>query len=331
MTPFFVLAALLVVLALAIILHPLWRTARGLSLALLVLVPVAVGSIYVLKGQPLALDPANLAQPKTIEQAIAQMEKRLAATPDDVEGRVLLARTYAELGKPAEAEAMLAQALALQPDDLNLGLEYAEAQVRAAPEHSFTPKSVALLERAVAADPNSQRGLFLLGVQRMRANRPADAAALWQRLLPLVGPDAGATLRQEINLARSQAKLPPLPEAAPSGPVLTISLDVSPALRADAKPGDIVFVFARPPGGAGPPVAAKRIVLADLPMQLTLSDADSPMPAAKLSQQASVVISARLSRSGAVTLSAGDLDAEPVTVRVADKVSAALTLSRRNP
>lgn len=331
MTPFVLLAALLVLIALAFVLRPLWHSARGLALALLVLVPVAVGAVYVVKGQPLALDPANLAQPKTIEEAVAQLEKRLAAAPDDVEGRVLLARTYAELGKPAQAEQMLAQVIVLRPDDLNLALEYAEAQVRAAPDHSFTPKSVAMLERAVAADPNSQRGLFLLGVQRMRAGKPAEAAELWQRLLPLIGPEAAATLRQEINRARAESNLPPLPEPVLAGPVITIALDVSPALRADAKPGAIVFVFARPPGGAGPPVAAKRIVLADLPMQLTLSDADSPMPAAKLSQQATVVISARLSRSGAVTPSAGDLDAEPVTVRVGDQVSATLTLSRRKP
>lgn len=331
MTPFVMLAALLAVVAIAIVVWPLWKTARPLALALMLLLPIAGGALYALKGQPLALDPVNVRQPTTIEEAIAQMETRLAATPDDVEGRVLLARTYGELGKAAEAEAMLRQAIVLRPDDMALAVEYAEAQVRAAPDHTFTAKSVALLERAVAAQPDSQRGLFLLGVHRLRSGQPAEAAALWERLLPLVGPAAGGTLRQEINLARAEAKLPPLPEATISGPSLQITLDVSPALRAEAKPGDVVFIFARAPGGAGPPAAAKRIVLAELPMTLTLSDADSPMPAAKLSTQTSVVVSARLSRSGAVASGTGDLEAEPVTLRVTDKGGATLTLSRRLP
>jgi cytochrome c-type biogenesis protein CcmH len=333
MTTFVLLAVLLVAIALAVVSRPLWSQARGLALALIVALPASVGALYVLKGQPLALDAANIRPPTTVDEAVAQLERRLAATPDDADGRVLLARTYAERGQAAKAEAMFAQALALRPDDTTLAVEYAQAQVRAAPKHDFSAKSVALLERAVEADPESQRGLFLLGVHRLKSGQPAQAAALWERLLPLVEPAAAAALREEIDRARAEAKLPALPEptVAIAGPVVTIHLDVSPALRADVKPGAIVFVFARPPGGAGPPVAAKRIAVAELPMTVTLSDADSPMPAAKLSAQTRVVVSARLSRSGAVAAGPGDIGAEPMTVAVGAKVRTTLTLSRRLP
>ena len=111
----------------------------------------------------------------------------------------------------------------------------------------------------------------------------------------------------------------------------TASQQVAPDLLAEVKPGDVVFVFARPPGGAGPPVAAKRISLSELPMTLTLTDADSPMPAMKLSAQASVRISARLSRSGAVPVGPGDLEAEPREARVGDATPVALVISKRLP
>lgn len=333
MTSFLIAALVLALVAVAFATRPLWRQARGLAIALALLIPVAGGAMYALIGNPLALDPASLKQPESIDEAVAQLEKRLEAQPDDVEGRVLLARSYAAMGKFELAEAAFARALVAQPDNIALSVEYAEAQLRASPDGQFTAKSAAILENAVRREPDSQRALFLLGVQRLRSGRPAEAAALWEKLLPSVPAEAATALREEINAARADAGMPPMGEAAAitSGPGVTITLDVAPDLLAEVKPGDVVFVFARPPGGAGPPVAARRISLSELPMTLTLTDADSPMPAMKLSTQPSVRISARLSRSGAVPVGPGDLEAEPREARVGDAAPVALVISKRLP
>ena len=47
MTPFVMLAALLAVVAIAIVVWPLWKTARPLALALMLLLPLAGGAYVV--------------------------------------------------------------------------------------------------------------------------------------------------------------------------------------------------------------------------------------------------------------------------------------------
>ncbi|WP_430543307.1 c-type cytochrome biogenesis protein CcmI/CycH, partial [Xanthomonas sacchari] len=81
-------------------------------------------------------------------------------------------------------------------------------------------------------------------------------------------------------------------------------------LRGDAS----VFVIARVPGGPPMPVAVQKHPLQALPLRVTLSDADSPMPTQKLSQLKQVQVIARLSASGNAMRQDGDLESAPVTV-----------------
>src|SRR5437868_4695083 len=126
--------------------------------------------------------------------------------------------------------------------------------------------------------------------------------------------------------------MPPLPQAGTtSGPALAITLQIDPTLASLATPGDSLFVFARRADGSGPPVAVKRIALEKLPLQVSLSDADSPMPAGKLTEQKTVQVMARLSKSGNAQADSGDVEADPVTVTVADAKPLTLTLTRSVP
>ncbi|MCW0449656.1 c-type cytochrome biogenesis protein CcmI/CycH, partial [Xanthomonas sacchari] len=62
------------------------------------------------------------------------------------------------------------------------------------------------------------------------------------------------------------------------------------------------------------PVAVQKHPLQALPLRVTLSDADSPMPTQKLSQLKQVQVIARLSASGNAMRQDGDLESAPVTV-----------------
>ena len=336
MNQFAFFAALLGLLAVAFAVSALWRGSRKLALALAIGLPLAAAGLYHLEGQPAALDPAIAVAPSSMEDAVGQLQKRLDSQPEDFEGQLLLGRSYMALEKFELARDAYARALKIKPDDGDVGVEYAESLLRTSADRRFPPEAVRLLEAAVAKNPDNQRALFFLGTHQMQDQRPAAAAATWEKLLPKLDPATGAELRKQIDAARLAAGLPALPPlaasvAAADGAGLTIEVSIDPTLAKLAKPGDVLFVFARAVNGAGPPFAAKRIQLEQLPLKLQLSDADSPMPAARLSTQKQVLVMARLSRSGDVKPASGDIEADPVQVATDSTQPVQLVLSRAIP
>ncbi|MFN5167904.1 MAG: c-type cytochrome biogenesis protein CcmI, partial [Pseudomonadota bacterium] len=106
--------------------------------------------------------------------------------------------------------------------------------------------------------------------------------------------------------ATAQAAAPVAP-AASAGPVLRGTVRLAPALAAQAKPEDTVFVFARPAEGSRMPLAIVRKQVKDLPLEFALDDRLAMTPAARLSLHPKVVVDARVSKSGQAQPSAGDL------------------------
>jgi cytochrome c-type biogenesis protein CcmH len=336
MTSFLFPAALLVLLAVAFAVSALWTSSRRLAIALAVAVPLAAIGLYAWRGTPAALEPgattpvAAPANQPDMDAALAQVEARLKADPGDWEGWVVLGQARMERQEYALARAALAQAHALKPDEPAIGVGYAEALMRTDPNHRFPAEAVALLLKAAKANPPNERAVFFLGMDRMQAGEPAQAAKLWETLLPTLDPAAAQALRKQIDIARRQAGEPPLPAVA-AAPGLDVTVQMDPSLAKLAVPGEVLYVFARAPGGQGPPVAVKQFVPQVWPVAVTLTDADSPMPAAKLSQAGRVEVVARLSRSGDAMGASGDLESEPVVASLADHAPVALLLARVRP
>lgn len=353
MSQFAIFAALLGVVAVALVISPLWKSSRPLALALAIGLPLAAAALYHLKGEPAAIDshavataatpaPTPAAMSMSMEEAVAKLEQRVASEPGNLEGLALLARSYMAMEKYDLARDTYAKAVKLSPDDNDLSVEYAEAMVRTSADHSFPPEAIAMLEKAVAKDPQNQRALFFLGTQKMHDNQPAEAVAIWEKLLPMLEPSVAVELRPQIDAARLAAGMPPLPPqepaAAPAHPsmsvpagALNIEVKIDPSLANQVKPGDVLYVFARSVDGSGPPFAAKRIEMVKLPLQIQLSDADSPMPAALLSSQQNVLLIARLSRTGDVKAASGDIEAAPLQVATNGKEQITLILNRSVP
>lgn len=333
-------AALLGLLAIGFAVSALWRSSRRLAVVLALGLPLAAVGVYALRGAPAALDPQPAVAPtSTIEEAVARLQQRIDARPDNFDDMVLLARSYMVLQDFGLARDTYARAVALRPDDSGLAVEHAESLLHASADGRLPAAAVGPLEKALERNPVDQRALFLLGQYRMQEGRPAEAVATWQTLLPLLTADAADVLRQQIDAARVAAALPPLAEGAAAASTavaasaagLAIEIRIDPALADLARPGDALYVFARGPEGTGPPFAAKRVVLGQLPLQLQLTDDDSPMPAARLSSQKQVVVVARLSRSGDVKASRGDIEAEPLAVDTDDGRPIRLVLTRVVP
>jgi cytochrome c-type biogenesis protein CcmH len=89
-----------------------------------------------------------------------------------------------------------------------------------------------------------------------------------------------------------------------------VNIRLAPALKSHLT-GDVpLFVFAREPGGGGPPLAAKRLTSAALGSEVRLSSADSLIPGRSLAAGQKVSITARISFSGQPLPAAGDLYGE---------------------
>lgn len=344
---------------------------KTLPLLLALLLPLGAFGLYYKLGEPRALDPvlrapdltagAPLARPgeapstpaqpaadapaPDMEQAVAGLAERMRSTPDDLRGWMLLGRAYKTMERFAPAREALANAYRLAPDDPEVLVEYAESLALASETRRIGGESLLLIERALGIQPENQRGLWLLGISAMQAGVPADAVAVWERLLPLVEDDARASLLGQIDDARAAAGMAPRvaePAAAPppvataSPPAvamdtdepgaqarLTVDVDIDPALRARMGASDVLFVYARAAEGPRMPLAIQRLPAGSLPVRVVLDDSTSMMPTLKLSLIPQVVVGARISKSGQATPQPGDFEtvSEPISNRTVTPLS----------
>jgi cytochrome c-type biogenesis protein CcmH len=327
MGQFMLLGGIFLCLAVAFAISALWQKSRGLAIALALALPLAAGGLYWLKGTPAALDAANRTPPKNITEATAQLERLTRADPKNYADMAMLARAYMATQDYAKARDAYARAHALQPGDATIYVEYAESMLRTSPDRRFPPEAVSLLESAIQKDPNDQRALFFYGLHQRQSGDAAGAVATWEKLLAQLDPATSKELRTQINAARHDAGMPEL--AAPA--VVKIRVNLDPTLAREVHRGAALFVFARKGQGEGPPVAVTRLVPDRFPVDVELSDSDSPMTTTKLFSQKQVVLMARLSQSGQALPASGDVESDPIVLDVAPDASAELTLSRSVP
>ena len=316
MIAFLIGAAILLVLSLYPVLQPLAAGSRRVAAGVALGVIVASTALYLHLGTPAALDPAATRAPTTLAEARTQLERKLKDSPDDAVGWQLLGRAYTAEGNAAEAAKAHAEAARLAPNDPEVLAEAAEASAMAQPEHRFDGAAVGQLRKALEIDPTHQRARWFLGVSQRQAGEHAQAAETWMPLLSSVDPQTAGALRTQINEAREAAGLEPLavPKTAQASAGLRIEVALAPALARTLKasPQAQVFVLARAAGGPPMPIAVQRHPLAALPLSITLTDADGPMPTMKLSGMKEVEVVARISMQGTADRQPGDIESAPV-------------------
>lgn len=334
MSAFVVASLVLVLVVLAYVLRPVLKAHRLTGAAMFASVAVMTGALYFAVGTPRALDPAQRRAPQTLDEAISQLEAKLAEDPSEIDGWRLLARAYTAEGRHADARDALARAVTVAPDEPDLLADAAEARANADKDHRFDEKAVQMLRHALEKQPMHQRARWFLGIAHRQAGEAAEAARVWEPLLTIVTPDVATTLLPQINAARAEAGLaalaPPTPAPA-SGKGITVKVELTDALRDKVPAGATLFVIAREPGGPPIPVAAEKLPAAQLPLEVRLDDGDSLMPTKKFSDLAKAEITARLSASGDAMPKAGDLEATPVQTATDAKAPVVLKIDRVRP
>lgn len=288
---------------------PSRRTAVVMALA----VPLLAVGVYAQVGDWRAVDPPPVqADLHKLAQTLA---KRLENHPDEREGWILLGRAYAGLGRQADAAQAFGRALALEPRDPEVLAQHAQALALQTEPPQWSAEANRLLADALAIDADHAQSLWLAGVAAMAAGDAGTAGRHWRRLLTLIEPDApvAQSLRQalvQIGQSPDESAAVSAEPATAAGPTVRIGLstDLASTLPADAA----VFVVIRDNPQGGMPVAAIRRRVADLPLDLVLSDDMSLVPTRRLSALETLWISARVSKSGTAEGGPDDPRAAPV-------------------
>ncbi len=291
-----------------------------------VLVPVIsvymyyrLGDYRIIENPQLAVARAETAsspsQPAlSMEQMIQKVKDHLKDNPDDARGWFVLGRAMMSLQKYEEALTAFRRSYDLNPDEPTVALALADAL---AMNHNGSMKGrpEQLVKKALMQAPNDPTALWLAGLADEQSARYRDAYDKWTRLLPLLQGDPQSVREVRDLIAGLRQKDPSLPElkaiAVPaSGASITLKVDLDPSLRSQARPSDKVFIYAKAASGPPMPLAVRRVTVADLPLEVTLSDGDAMMPQMKLSSFDRIVVGARVSKSGNPIAAAGDLYAE---------------------
>ena len=183
------------------------------ALALLLLLPLVAAGGYLLLGTPQALDLPRIqaqAPQHEIDVMLQRLVDRLKDNPDDMQGWVMLARSYKTLGRFAQAAEAYSHAGPLVNQHASLLADYAEV-LASANGRSFDGKPDELIAQALVLDPDEPQALFLAGSAAMDRKNLMAVVDYWGRLLLQLEPgsEEAKALEAVVNKARETVDYSP--------------------------------------------------------------------------------------------------------------------------
>lgn len=230
----------------------------------------------------------------SLEVLVERLAAKMEQNPDQLEGWLMLGRTYVALEQPAKGAAALQRALTLAPQDPEIMVSLAQA-LAAAAGGQLAGRPVELIVTALAVEPDHATGLWLHGLAAYQAKDFASAVARWERLAQGLDPSSedAAQLRQFIADARAEGGLPPggAETSAPGGPTTGQTASPEPTAPAGAPMGTTAMAPSTATPPVTPPVASPATPPAASPRAATSAPTATTPPA---SGQASVAAGPKL-------------------------------------
>ena len=291
------------------------------AVVLAVALPISAMGFYMWVGEPEALNPMALKSPDQVDQKdLAKLAETLAdklqSQPENLQGWVMLGRTYRTLENFDASIKAYDAALKLSADD-DLQLERIEV-IAMQRQGNFDGEPWRVIRDILQKDPQHYGALLTAGSASYAERKYADALKYWEQArkpLEANHPDlpglenAIATVRETMGLPAKAASTGPSGGSAAASSTLNVSgqISLSAALKAKASPNDAVFVYATPANGDRMPLAIMKTTVSQLPLNFTLDDSTAMTPDRKLSTAGEVFIKVRVSKSGNAMPQSGDL------------------------
>jgi cytochrome c-type biogenesis protein CcmH len=310
MTAFILIAAAMVLAVTALIALPLLSPRRvaprspWTALAVLLVLLAGAGGLYAEFSNWNWSQAQTQATDGSPQSMVSTLARRLAKNPDDLNGWLLLGRSYAVLAERAPEMTPLAirayehANVLAKGENVDALLGLAEALV-SQDDSQLGGRAGELVEKALRLAPQSPKALFYGAAAAIQRKQLPLARQRFASLLTENPPDnVRSIIQQQIN-AIDQA----LGAAAPARVRITITL--APKVKSEGKSDAPLFVFVRDPRAAGPPLAVKRLA-AHFPQTVELSSADAMLAGHGMQVGQDVEIVARISSSGGPLARSGD-------------------------
>ncbi|MEW6513668.1 MAG: c-type cytochrome biogenesis protein CcmI [Pseudomonadota bacterium] len=312
---------------------------RVVPTAMAFILPLGAILLYLVLGNPAALNPATAAaSPHTqqmseqdIEKLVADFAAKLESEPENHQGWAMLARSYKSMGRFPEAIRAYERTGPMLETSADLLVDYADTLAAA---NGFDKKVMAAIERALKLDAKQPQALWLRGTAAFEAKQYAKAVTDWEALLALFPADSEEARVISGNLAeaRQLGGLKPAatpaakvgaggtaPQSAAQGGSIMGRVELAPAMAGKLPAGGVLMVVARPNDGSRMPVAVVRADAAALPFDFVLDDSLAMSPDRKLSQFQELLVEARVSKTGQAVPQAGDLFGPAVPAKLGAK------------
>jgi cytochrome c-type biogenesis protein CcmH len=299
---------------------------------------------YIATGDP-ELQSQITALNKTV---ITRLVEHVKKSPEDLQMRVLLARTAMTAGDYSLAIEHFQGALAQEPELTQVMSELAQAVFLKA-GNKVVPIVQALVEQVLVREPNNTIALGLAGIGAFQSEQYPEAISIWRQAIVLQGANSPNSIALQRGISAAQQRLgldPSEIESASSSvanapaessdsnkvvnPTITVSVVLAEGI--DVAPETTVFIYARAWQGAKVPLSIARLQASQLPTTLTLTNAMSMAPGMDLSSAQAVELVARISNSGTPVPQPGDWqvtlgpvevtenNTQPYTLLIADQV-----------
>ena len=302
--------------------------------AVILVIPLLATGLYFLLGNyPAVSHTAEMsvdtetAKVAEIGKMVNRLAEKMKANPDDGQGWLMLGRSYRALEQYPKAVDALANAYRILGEKPEVMMLYADA-LASNNDKSLIGQPSDLITKVLTLEPENMEALWLGGMAKAQSGEDQAAYDRWKKLLGLLSPDTEDYKNINGLLDQLLAENPQIKAgettnkttvASVSGVEVTIDVSLADELKASAKAGDIVFIYAQALSGPKMPLAIERKKVSDLPLTVTLNDAMAMMPAMKLSSFPQVKLLARISTSGNAMQQPGDLIGVVESVSIDDK------------
>jgi cytochrome c-type biogenesis protein CcmH len=270
------------------------------------------------RADPQAAANANKAPPPPdgLEEMIGRLAMRLEKEPADLQGWMLLGRSYQEVQRYELAAAAYEKALGIEPGNIDVQGYYAEA-LAAANDGEYGGRPAEIAADILKKNPKHHNALWIAAAAAAQGGNKAQAIAYLQTLqaeFPKESQDAKhlgqiiAQVKGEAIAAQGEeAAEQAAPETGEVKKSIQVKVSLAAALQGKASMDDTVFIFARAAAGPPMPLAIVRKKVRELPLEVTLDDSMSMMQGMNLSAFDQLVIGARISKTGQALPQPGDL------------------------